>query len=564
VIARVALILLCAGLVALGEERWVEVRHGPFQVLSEAGEKQGREKLAWLEQFRYALGMTLGHDDLTTRWPVRLLVVRHGKHPVVAANSSSFALGRDAYLAAVSDNSAVPEALARDLARLLIEDNTQRLPERVGKGLEAAFSTLQVDGTHVSFGNPPAGSAKDSGWALMRTLAGDANTFGEVRVLVNNLEQGADWDTACRNAFQKSGTAMDQLAARQLQAGQFANDPLPYSPISPTRDFRVSTLPKQESQLALADWMLANGLPQAAQQYQDLPEPYRSEGLGLIAAKAGNREVAIKELSSTVAAQSESARVYYELGQLEKDTPKKQADWKHAVDLNPHWGAPFAALSKLEPNPISQAGWLAKAANAEPRNAGYWQLLAEAETAANQFPEARRAWSRAERAAANPAERQRLEQARLNVEKQQADYAESERRREAEERERHLEAVQNASMAEIHAAEQRAHDQLNKPGEGSVSNPVPWDQLDGNTKVSGLLDRVECRGSIARLVIRQNSGTVAALLVRNPAHLPVSGAGQTTLACGAQTARREVSVQYTARKDKRFGTMGDAEAVTFQ
>src|SRR6185437_2716095 len=115
-----------------------------------------------------------------------------------------------------------------------------------------------------------------------------------------------------------------------------------------------------ELQLALADWMLANGLPQAAQQYQDLSEPYRSEGLGLIAAKAGNREVAIKELSSAVAAQSESARVYYELGQLEKDTPKKQADWKHAVDLNPHWGAPFAALAKLEPNPISQSGWLPK------------------------------------------------------------------------------------------------------------------------------------------------------------------------------------------------------------
>src|SRR5438132_3141554 len=107
------------------DDRWLEIRSGPFQVISNAGDKAAREQMTKLEQFRQALGVVLGKPDLQLVWPLRVLVVK-------GAKQVDLQLARDSYVCA--------EVPLKALARLLIEQNTKRLPAGIENGIVELFS----------------------------------------------------------------------------------------------------------------------------------------------------------------------------------------------------------------------------------------------------------------------------------------------------------------------------------------------------------------------------------------------------------------------------------------
>ncbi len=76
--ARLSLLLFFAFTLA-GADRWVGLRSGPFEVLSDAGDRAARERLADLEQFRGAVEQVLGRSDIRPVWPIRVLVLRSAK-----------------------------------------------------------------------------------------------------------------------------------------------------------------------------------------------------------------------------------------------------------------------------------------------------------------------------------------------------------------------------------------------------------------------------------------------------------------------------------------------------
>src|SRR3954449_11624934 len=168
----------------LAEDRWIEFDSGPFQVLTNAGEKPGREALNYLEQLRHSLGAMLGKPDLQSAWAIRLVVLKPGK---AVTTYPSVKMGRDAYTA--SFTSIPPETVA-DITRILIDANAGRMPEGIEHGLISLFSTLSVDGVHVSIGTPPA--VKDRDWARVHMLTVDPAYNGRLRVLLWNLQQQLD------------------------------------------------------------------------------------------------------------------------------------------------------------------------------------------------------------------------------------------------------------------------------------------------------------------------------------------------------------------------------------
>src|SRR5258708_22351053 len=123
VIVRVMVALCLAGALA-AEEHWVQAHSGPFTVMSDAGDRVVQERLAYLEQFREALRVTLGKPDLTPVWPVRVLAFKKGR-------GSTFALGRDAVMASVSEKQPFSGADLRELGRLLIWPNTNRFAQGI-------------------------------------------------------------------------------------------------------------------------------------------------------------------------------------------------------------------------------------------------------------------------------------------------------------------------------------------------------------------------------------------------------------------------------------------------
>src|SRR5690348_3791300 len=103
--------LLCA------DDHWLSFQSGPIEVATNAGEKAGHDALNHLEQLRYALGITLGKPELTSVWPIRIIVLKPGKN--VQANPD-VKLARDSYVASIT---AMTPQTVEGVTRILIDEN---------------------------------------------------------------------------------------------------------------------------------------------------------------------------------------------------------------------------------------------------------------------------------------------------------------------------------------------------------------------------------------------------------------------------------------------------------
>ena len=88
------------------------------------------------------------------------------------------------------------------------------------------MSTLDVDGTRVTLGAPVPEPERSHGWALMQLVTVNPRYSGRSRVMISNLEQSADFEAACKNAFEKTGAQMNQEADAYLKAGNFPTGPV--------------------------------------------------------------------------------------------------------------------------------------------------------------------------------------------------------------------------------------------------------------------------------------------------------------------------------------------------
>ena len=555
---RSLFIFLCLPWILSADEKWLELRSGQFEVLTTAGDKAARTQMTQLEQFRHALGTSLGKPDLKLLWPLRILL---SGHVSPRAKPSSIALARDSYILAVTETGGLPPDRLQELALLLIAQNTNRLPGEIERGLVDLFSTLQVSGTHLVLGTPPANRSRD--WARMHLLSVDPAYTGRTRVMLSNLEQGAELATAYRNAFEKTEAQVEKQVDAYMAAGQYGTTTVSARAIS-AKDFHVNTADADVIKLAQADLLLATGSAQAEAAYAALHGPEAAEGLGLVALRANRKNEAKQLFESAVVSGSKSPRPWLEAATLEPDPAKAAKLFEKAGELNPRWAMPAFRWSTREADFDRRAILLKKAAALEPRNGEYWRILARNETDANRFVEAQKAWGGAERAAANREEREQIRQLRLNLQGQRADHEAAERKRKADEEAAELERLKNETMASIHEAESAANRKLN-PNGAVPPKPVDWwNAPEGSAKVEGTLQRFDCLGSQARLVILTSESKTVQLLARDPSQMSITGAGEMTLSCGPQKPPRKVLVTYSPKADKKMGTAGEPVTIEFR
>lgn len=542
---------------AFADDHWIILKSGPFEVYSQAGDKAARERLNDLEQFREGFANVIGKKDLKLGWPLRLIIYKK-QTPVPAGQ---IALGRDAYMVALPENSGLPPTTKKQLARLLLDQNTNRLPESVENGLIELFSTLEIDGARLTLGEPPPVGERSRDWARMHMLAVNPTYGGRTRVVINVLEQSPDFDAAYRNAYEKKRADIEKELDDYMKAGNYSTTNVSGRAMSP-RDFHPQDLDSATGRLAHADLLLAmKKYDQAKAEYTALHGAEAAEGLGLVAVAQGNKDDARMLLSSAAQAGMKSAQGWLNLALLESDVEKTRKELQDAAAANPAWGEPWRQLAKFHPNPAQQVTDLKKATSLEPRNIVYWEELAKAAIAANDFSTAAKAWSGAERAAPNDEERAKIQAVRLHVEQERADYEEAQRKKAAEDAAREVERVRQQSMAEIHAAEDAARKKENPNGEAVPKATVWMDELNGNGKVDGVLQRFDCQGKASRLVIQTTDGKMARIAVPDMAQVGISGAEK--VACGAQNPARRVSVQFVAQPNKRLGTLGNATIIEF-
>lgn len=514
-------LLTILALSATAEDKWVRIRSGPFEVLSNAGDRAARERMYDAEQFRNALSQLLGKKDLSAVWPIRMVVLKDKKQAASYAPPSALMLGRDAWL-----STAIDESWFRACAGILIEDNTNRLPKEIDRGLAALVSTIEINGTKLTIGAPPAERSRD--WARVRLLATAPEYFGRMRVFISNLEQSAPYDVAYRNAFQKDQATIEKQVDASLAGGKFDAVPIPGRALS-EKDFTVREAPAHEGAVALADLLALN------------PARAREAEAAYKAAGGAEGDEGLKQWEAATKGGSKNPRAWIGLGTRE--------GYLKAAELNPRWSEPQLQLAALETDPGRKATYLQKATVIEPRNAATWRAFALALVDARQFAMAAKAWTGAEIASETPEERARMHQARLDIESQKADAAEEETRRRREAEARDLERVKNAALAEVRAAEHKANLAMRAERGDKPVQTVKMEDLDKTTKFTGKLEKVDCLANgQARLTVRGDDQKVMQFMIQDPGTVAISGGGERALGCGPQQPARPIVLEYTSTR----------------
>jgi len=552
------LLLLCTiPCLLAADDRWVKFTRGPFEVMTDAGARNGRETMVRFEQFRNALGQIVGEDDFETPLPLRIFVFKNAQGWTSTAPLTE---GRDRYAIVLGEKSAVTPEIYSELTRLFLKSNTTQMPPAFERGLVAFFSTFEVNGIRITAGKPPA--KPDLDWARIHLMVADPDYYGKIRVLLYNLRHGVADDPAYRNAFSKSAAEVEAAVKKHFAAGNFQTTSLPSRPMA-EGDFPERQVSATEISLARADLLVG---AQSAAEYRKLLQGHEKvaeaeEGLGLLALRERRTDEARQNFASAVEAGSTSARCYIEYAKLEPDRDKAEDALRKAAGINPKLAEPFALMAARDTDPRQRLMHWKAATERDPRNTKYWRSLAETYLDENNYGEAGKAWRGGEQAATDPAERERFHRARMLVEQQRLDHEEAEKRQEAEEKARELARLKTQALADLHKAEAKYSDGTPVGGD----KPVPWwEGPKPEGKVSGTLKQVDCLPKQqARLSIEDAAHKLVKLLVADPSKVVYTGNGEVSLGCGAQKPRK-ITVEYFPKANARLATAGEVATIEFQ
>jgi len=449
-------------------DKWLLYRAGPIEVYSSGDDKVAKETLNLLEQYRHTFGSVLGKPDLDAVFPIRVAVNKGMKQPPV---SREFLL---------------------ELGRQFIEENAGRMPQGMEQGLIVLYSTLQVQGVHVTLGALPPAAERSRDWARVHMLSTDERFSGKLRVLLGNLQKGVSAEPAYSNAFGMKPAEVEKALDAYLTAGHFGTVRLNAKPVDAQRDYHAK--------------------PAAGP-----PAPFE-------------------------------AKAFF-----------AQGDYMKASIANPKWAEPLFEMARKEPDMLKRIDLLKKAATLKPREASYWRLLAETQESQKLFPDAAKSWAAADRAALNDEERAKFRNARLNLDQQRLDFADAEKKRVAEEKQRELDRLRDEAMVKIHAAEAKA----NRPLDPGQKVTEWWDGAQPTAKIKGKLERVDCLSGMARIVVRGDDKKLVQLLIRTPDKIVIEGGGDKTLGCGAQRPPRSIAVGYFPKPDTKTSTSGEVALIEF-
>jgi len=536
------------------EEHWVKFLSGPFELLTDASQNAARARLVELEEFRNAVGKVIGEDDLQTPEPIRVLVFKNAQG---WTSSAPLTAGRDRYAIVLEEKSEISPETFSALTRLFLRSNTSQMPPRLEHGLEEFFSTFSIKGIHITVGAPPP--SPDLDWARVHLLVVDPEYYGRIHILLYNLRKGVEEDPAYRNAFNKAPAQIEEQARQHFLDHDVRTTSIDSRPLS-EKDFPEHQVSSADVRLARADLLAGD---QSAADYQSLLRDHvkiaeAEEGLGILALRAHKNDEAKNHFEAAMAAPGASARSYIEYARLEPDNDKAFAALRKAAGLNPKLDEPLALMAQRDTDPQMRLVHWRDAAARNPRNPAYWKALAGCYLEAHNYVEASKAWREAEQASTDPAERERMHQARMSVEGQRLDYEEAERRRKAEEEAREMARLKAEAVAEVHSLEEK-YGGTGKP----PTDAVPyWTGPTPTGKVVGTLKQVDCIGKQARLLVEGDDHKTIRLLIADP-KIAVMGGGEHAFGCGAQKPRR-VTVEYFPKADPKTATAGEVATIQFQ
>jgi hypothetical protein len=229
---------------------------------------------------------------------------------------------------------------------------------------------------------------------------------------------------------------------------------------------------------------------------------------------------------------------------------------KQAALLNPRWAEPILGEAQVAPDPAQYEELLKQAIKLDPRSAETWQMLAQAQLANGHVAQAQGSWLRAEDAAADDAEREKIHQRRLDFEAKRLDAAEAQRRQERDAAKADDQRAQDSEEDRIRKAQEKANAALDAQAGGETpASVVPWWDDKSGTPLRGTLTKVDCLSGHDRLWVTGADGKPIALLLRDLSKSP-------PLTCGPQHPPQSITLGYSPHPDRASGTAGEVRHFT--
>jgi tetratricopeptide (TPR) repeat protein len=159
--------LLCP-LPVLASETWTEVHSPHFSVVTNAGEKRGREIALRFEQMRSVFGQLMVKNKVNIPVPLQIIAFRNTKElrqhgpmfnrkAVEVAGFYQHAQDQDYILLDTSGTEDRWTTVFHEYAHLLLNGNFPPTDAWFDEGFAEYFSTLDISGSDVQLGKPPMG-----------------------------------------------------------------------------------------------------------------------------------------------------------------------------------------------------------------------------------------------------------------------------------------------------------------------------------------------------------------------------------------------------------------------
>ncbi len=160
------LLMLCADSWAANQPAWQQINSTHFTVITDAGDKKGREIAFRFEQMRAVFATLLGKDRLNQSVPLTILALANDKAYYQAAPlrqgqpidvSGFFVRGDDQDFIVLNVFEAEPwRAVAYDFALMLLRFNYPPAQGWFDEGLAEYFASIRLDDKQIEIGGDPA------------------------------------------------------------------------------------------------------------------------------------------------------------------------------------------------------------------------------------------------------------------------------------------------------------------------------------------------------------------------------------------------------------------------
>lgn len=563
VLTWLAALLACALLASGASPAWLRLRSPHFELVTDGGDKAGRALLEALEQVRDVFREP-GGSSKGSPLPVRVYLFtsasEYRQYQPSAPVKGFYQGGPDAnYIVLLATGAETRRIAFHEYVHLVLNHSSVRLPQWLEEGVAEFYSTLEARRGKLVVGRPVqshvrllagaewldaatlaavtrrsplldeaarAGIFYAESWALVHMLNFSEPYRAHLPEYAALLADGEPAVPAFEKAFGKTlRQALDDLRA-YLAGGRFPVAELAWEPLQPAA-VTVEPLPDSERELALVRLQLELGLWDASEEALrrlargEAPAPEVATARAKLAMIRRDYQAAQSHFEAAIAAGSLEPSTYFEYAMLLRDTAgdhRRVAELlRKTIELNPHHaeahfllGNMAVAAGRLEEG----LEHLRRAAEILPRQAGFWHALALAYQKTGRLELARRAARRS------------LEAALTEQERQMAQAA--------------LDLIGRERPAE-------------PPERPAVITPPSWFPKQGDSRIEGTLEHIDCLGVSARLHIRSGDRQVK-LWVESPNRVTVKGAAALTFefACGEQPSR-PVAVEYLAKPDPTRG-----------